>query len=300
MAWNTRFRGSVAPAQPVYRPVSILGVLIAFVLLFLTTSGIAPQTGRVPYLPAVYHQIDGTAFEQSNCVPSTTVMLIDRVTVGKWRLKPAAIRSKAGDTSGGMTYGDVAAAAHTLTGGDATFTIVSTDRAGMKALSVAGHPFGISIDAGVTINTPEHTGNYAGGHTIYVNQWRYNSTLSRDEYLVGDPGRGTTSNDIEYAWWPAWLLYKAAEARYDGHTIYLLVGRDTEGTTRTAVGAGAVRSGPGITYAKKGTLTSGHAYSVVKTTNGSSWTIGTHVGHGWEQIKWGTGTGWVAGGWMPR
>jgi hypothetical protein len=246
------------------------------------------------YAPDVYHQIDGSAFAQANCVPSTGTMLMDRVSVGKWRTPAPSLRTMSGDTSGGMSYSQIAPVVADATAHEVVPTVVTTDRAGLKALVAAGHPVGVSIACSVTINTPYHTGSYTGGHSIYVNAWRFNASLGRDEYLVEDPGRGTLTNPLGPVWWPAWLLYKAAEAR---GAVFLLVGRDTEGVVRTAVG-GVARSSATVTATKKGSLTVDHTYTVLATVAGGTWTIGSHSGHGWHQIKWGTGVAYVAGGWI--
>lgn len=244
------------------------------------------------YAPDVYHQIDGSAFAQANCVPSTGTMLMDRVSVGKWRTPAPSLRTMSGDTSGGMSYSQIAPVVADATAHEVVPTVVTTDRAGLKALVAAGHPVGVSIACSVTINTPYHTGSYTGGHSIYVNAWRYNASLGRDEYLVEDPGRGTLTNPLGPVWWPAWLLYKAAEARGG---VFLLVGRDTEGVTRTASSSGTVWSTTSKTTAK-GTFATGKAFAVVSTQNGDTWTVGTHTGSGWHKVKWGTGYGYVVGG----
>jgi hypothetical protein len=248
----------------------------------------------MPYTPDVYHQLDGSAFAQANCVPSTGTMLMDRASVAKWRVPAPTLRTMSGDTSGGMSYSQIAPVVAKATANEVVPTVVTTDRAGLKALIAAGHGAGVSILCSVTINTPYHTGSYTGGHSIYVNAWRYNASLGRDEFLVEDPGRGTSTNPLGPVWWPAWLLYKAAEARSAG-SIVILLGRDTEGVTRTATIAGSVRISATVTASKKGTLAVGTKYTVLATGNGGAWTISGRTGKGLQQVKWGTGSGWVAG-----
>lgn len=262
------------------------------------TTSIAPAVGMVPDLPWVYHQIDGSAFAQNNCVPSTATMLMDRCSVGRWRVGAPALRILSGDTSGGMSYSQIAPAIATATKGEVTATVLSTDAAGMKALVAAGHPVGVSIDCSVTINTPYHTGGYAGSHSIYVNAFRYNAALARDEYLVGDPGRGTVSNDLEYVWWPAWLLHKAALSNGGGR-IWLLVGRDTEGSAIKSVGSAVLRSKPSLTSTSKGTFAAGLAFTGLGTTVGGPWTIGTRTASGWTRVSRRKADGTIVTGYLP-
>jgi hypothetical protein len=247
------------------------------------------------YTPDVYHQLDGSAFQQANCVPSTGTMLMDRASAAKWRVAAPKLRTMSGDTSGGLTYSQIAPVVAKATANEVVPTVITTDRAGLKALIVAGHGAGVSILCSVTVNTPYHTGSYTGGHSIYVNAWRYNATLDRDEFLVEDPGRGTSTNPLGPVWWPAWLLYKAAEARSGGTAIFALLGRDTEGVTRTATIAGSVRTSPAVAASRKGTLVVGRTYTVTATANGGAWTIAGRTGKAWQKVKWGTGSGWVAG-----
>jgi len=247
------------------------------------------------YNPDVYNQLDGSQYAYVNCVPATTTMLMDRDSVGKWRIPAPSLRKLSGDTSGGISYLQAAAVAGSASANEVKLTVMTSTRSGLKALVVAGHSVGVSIDCSVTINTPYHTGSYTGGHSIFVSGWRYNAALSRDEYLVGDPGRGTSSNPLGYVWWPAWLLYKAAESRSGSTAIYLLVGRDTEGGTIISTTTAPIKASATNGSATLKSYGAGRYFTGAETVRGGSWTFQGRTAKAWTKVSRDGVTGYLAG-----
>jgi hypothetical protein len=242
--------------------------------------------------------MDGSAFASKNCVLATSTDLIDRTTVGRLRVLAPTLRKVSGDTSGGVSYEQAAAATSTATGGQVKlYPRYALNRTQVMDLSAAGVPFGISILCLVTRYTTRRTGTFTGGHTVYVQETRWvtsgcqcetaQKTTNHREYLVEDPG-----TSAGYLWWSEDLLCRAAEARGGGH-INVLAGIDTEGLTRVCIGAGSIRATPNTSGTKRGTLKVGAPYTVTSTTNGGNWARDSDGGtaNGWHRIS----TGYVRG-----
>jgi hypothetical protein len=248
----------------------------------------------VPYLPPLSHQLDGSRYAHQNCVPATGTALMDRASMGYWRVAPSTLRTRSGDTSGGMSYEQLAAVVKSSTNSQVLLVpAYRLSEGNLDTLLDSGKAVGVSISCLVTVNTPYHTGTFTGGHTLGVHKKRFNASAGgRKEYLVGDPG---TTKD--WTWWPASLLIKAAKAR-SGGTISLVSCRDTEGVGRVARNVGNIRSTPSTGATDKGDTKTGVAYSVLSTVNGGKWTTADgRTAYGWAKIRTGTGvTGYVAGG----
>ncbi len=235
--------------------------------------------------------MDGSAYDDANCVLATCTDLIDRATVGRLRIAAPVLRRASGDTSGGVGYSTAAATVTKATGGQVVFEPrYQLTRSQVRDLVVAGRAIGISIDASETRYTPYRTGTFTGGHTVYVNHYHWDATQQRAEYTVEDPG--TTA--AGYLDWPADLLYRAAEKRGGGR-INVLVSRDTEGTWRTCREAAGVHAFASSSSTKKGTTIVTHKYAVLDTSNGGEWPRTDGVSNGWHRIKYGTGAGFVRG-----
>lgn len=241
-----------------------------------------------PYAPPGYSQIDGSAYQQENCVLATLTDLIDRCTVGGIRIQAPKLRQISGDTSGGISYQQAAETADRATGGRVKLLPrFGLGRGQVRDLAQSGVPFGISIDTAVTRYTRFHTGTFVGGHTVYVQDYDDVSNT----FLVEDPG--TTAEG--YLNWPEDLLFRAAERR-SGGTISVLVGRDTEGVTRTARNDERVRGTTSVTGPILATIRKGAHVAVVLTTNGGQWPReGGGVANGWHKVRFAGKVGYVRG-----
>jgi hypothetical protein len=225
------------------------------------------------YAPPGYYQIDGSSYEQQNCVPSVCTDLIDRVTVGALRIPAPVIRKDSGITTHrGISYLEATLAVDKATGGRVKLAArYGLNRTQVHDLAYAGFPFGISIDTSVTRYTPYHTGTFVGGHTVYVNGIGANALT----FHVEDPG--TSSGYMD---WPADLLFRAAEKR-GGGVINILVGRDTEGVNRVSVGTPLYDS-PYRSSKLVRQFASGLTATVTNTVHGG----------GWPRADGGTSYGW--------
>lgn len=218
------------------------------------------------YSPPGYSQIDGSRFQQQNCVAATCTDLIDRATVGRLRIGAPKIRTASGDFSGGLSYSTAATAVAKATGGQVQLDVrFGLDRNQTRDIVASGRAIGISIDCSVTRYTAYRTNYFTGGHTVYVNAYRVNAS-GHAEFMVEDPG----TSSVGYLWWPADLLYRAAEKRGGGR-INILAGRDTEAVKRKAIAAGTLRATPSTSGASKGAITVGYVYFVARTVNGGTW-----------------------------
>lgn len=237
-----------------------------------------------PYRPPKYSQMDGSVYQRSNCVLAVTTDLIDRATVGALRIPAPVLRKLTGDTSGGVTHSQAAAAAYTATKGRVVLTPkVLSSRQQLRDLSQAGIAFGLFMSAYTTKDTRFRTNAYTGLHEIYGQDY----DPADDEFLMEDPG--TTS--AGYMWWPEDLLFRAAE-RAGGGSIYVLVAKDTEGVTRKCVMKGRIRATPDVNGTDRGPLVLGKSYTVSRTVNGGFWKRADGgQSNGWHRIA----DGWVAG-----
>lgn len=231
----------------------------------------------------------------TTCVDTTASDVANRASVDGWKLNPLAIRRQTGVKSGGITYGQAAAAVKTLTKGQITLEPrFGLSIAQVRDLAIAGRPFGISIDCSVTIHTSRHTGTFTGGHTIYVQQWRRTLTggcacelklsAPHGEFKIEDPGTFTAG----YLWWSESLVNRAAISR-GGGAINVLVGQDTEGVSRICQTTSAtIRARATKDSTSKGRLPLGARVTVISTTNGADWDRDTDVGtgNGWHYIAW--------------
>jgi hypothetical protein len=254
-------------------------------------------------------QFDGSAYASVNCVAASTAALIEIVTVGRIRVSAASIRRASGESRAvGLSLTEAADAAVKLTGVVLEPRYLLADgsqRAKLQAIVAAGRPVAVTIDTNVTADTSYRTGGrtytFRGRHEVPVAavravpangacQCSLGSAKPHGEYFVDDPG---DQPDAGWRWWPADLLYRAAE-KASGGGIWLLVGRDTEGVTRTArISAARFRMRPDITAPDAGKARLGRGYYVIQTTRGGAYKPGKV---GWHQVKKRTGTtAWLRG-----
>lgn len=228
-----------------------------------------------------------TPLSPSDCVPATCALGVDRASVGAIRVTHKEIRAASTDQYKGMTFTDAAAATYKVTKvkGEPRFGL---SRAEVNALVRGGHALSIGINCAVTVNTKYRTNLYTGLHAVFMQSY-YSSD---DTYKIEDPG--TTA--AGYLYWPATLLYKAAESFTGGHGINVIVWPDTEGTTKLGATAGKVRAAPTVTAPVKASIVLGKAYTVVSSLNGGTWhTKDGKAADGWWKIKWGTGFAYSVG-----
>ena len=103
------------------------------------------------YLPPPQTQITGSALQYANCVAATGTMLIDRATVGRLRIGPDRIRAATGDTSGGLSYSQLADAVVKVTGGLVMLDVRRLDNRGqLRDLVAGGRAVGFIGSAAVT------------------------------------------------------------------------------------------------------------------------------------------------------
>lgn len=241
------------------------------------------------YLPPPQTQIDGSTFQYVNCVAATGTMLVDRATVGRLRIPPAVIRRATGDTSGGLSYSQLADAVVNLTDGDVLLSVRRLDTRGqLRDLVASGRGVGFIGSAAVTRYTSRRTNSFTGLHSWMIAAYVWvpggecaceaKIPTAHAEYAVEDPG--TTS--AGWLRWSADLVYRTAEAAGD---IWTISTRDTEGTSRVAIGVGKVRATPSITAKALRPIEKGRTYNVVETVRGGRWSRpdGTY-GIGWHRI----------------
>lgn len=253
----------------------------------------------MPFAPTPNPQMDNTTYARYNCVLASSVMLIDRATVSAKRPRTSSLRYHSKVTAlRGVTYGEAAVAAKVF--GVTLEPRYGLSRESVKNLVDGGRAIGISIDTSVTRYTSRRTGTFVGGHTIYVNDYRWvtsgcrcerNTSIDHAEYQCEDPG--TTS--AGYLWWSASLLYRAAEKR-GGGKINVLVSRDTEGVSRVAVMSGGIRAASTSTAAKIKSISVGTSYAVTYTVTGGTWrrSNGTY-GNGWHHVSVSGPDGYIRG-----
>lgn len=260
-----------------------------------------------PYQPVPVDQIDGSRFEQANCVCAVTADIIDRATLGRRRVSGATVRSSTGDVDGGIGYGQAATAAKALTQGAVELTVgYEVPRGTLRDGVYGGAPMGVSIYCRITRYTDRRTNWFTGFHTVYANDYDWTTTCrceknyangyAHGEYLIDDPGTTGTG----YLWWSSDLLYRAAEARtaaYGGHGINLLIGPDTENVSSVVREDGVVRKEPSRSSAKVGRITKGQRKRIRRTVNGGDWMRDTGgTAYAWAEIALATGgVGFVPG-----
>lgn len=240
----------------------------------------------MPYQPAKNGQIDGSPLDESNCVPATCVMGVDRATVGTKRPTTAAIRKASGDTSGGLLFTDAARATEAVTGVKGTVRL-GISRNDVRALLLGGHALTVGINCAVTRWTAYRTNYYTGFHAVFAN------SLYEQTATVEDPG--TTS--AGYLYWPLDLLYRAAESFTGNGGINVIVWPDTEGVTKVAVKTGRIRGTASTEGPDLGPIVLGKAYTAVTTVTGGSWWSARRKAYanGWWRVAVGTGYGFIRG-----
>lgn len=240
-------------------------------------------------------QFDSSGYAAWNCVAATTAELVDMVTVGRVRVSAAAIRNASGvRDQRGLLLSEAADAAVRLTGvvlqprflkGD------GTQRGKLRDLVAAGRPLSVMIDTNVTAGTDFRTGGrtytFRGLHQVSVRLYRWQELEKpHAEFDVEDPG---DQPDQSWRFWPADLLYRAAE-RAGGGGIWILMARDTEGVTRYARQRARFRARPTTASADLGPVRIGKGYFVKETGRGGTWlrangtkAVGWHHtgAHGW-------------------
>jgi hypothetical protein len=195
------------------------------------------------YRPPFMKQLDGSAFAGTNCLMASTAMAIVRAKRGinppgtaKWYPTPAYIRYLTGDRSGGTNISQASATAYKYYGALLTvryrypWTEVRNRLKEGRGMIVQGQ-----YDAWAGTKW-DGSGTFRGGHGVYVNEVRYNSTARRYEYLVYDPlWDGRRSRILKGPqWMPEAMLKKfAGYLRVGGVRIgsglaYVAYTRDTE------------------------------------------------------------------------
>lgn len=237
------------------------------------------------YLSIPYPQIDGSAYQQSNCGPAVCTELIDLCTVGAVRISAPKIRKASGDTSGGIEGGLLARTVNQLTAylypfSYGPFSDWSVVRGLLERMSV-----GIIIDAGKTVRTKYRTNNFTGNHWLTI----AGGSIKDGTVKYEDPG--TT-----YAGWQRIPLSLLREASDFGGRHWILQTPATENTDKNAVRHVAVRALPDRNAKRLAGLAKGDEVHVRKTTKGGPWlrADGT-TAHGWHVIDWKGGKGYVKG-----
>lgn len=246
------------------------------------------------YVSDPISQFDGSTFQSENCVPTAAAVLADIATVGRIRLSGADVRRASGiNAHRGLYQGEAADAVVALTHGGVILESQllegdGSQRSRLQNRVVAGQPVGVVIDTHVTADTDFRTGGatytFRGLHEIVVASFRLTDTHA--EFYVFDPGRVGRS----WTWWPAGLLYRAAEQGGAGG-IWVFSARDTEGVTRQARAKGFIRATPALTAPSKGRVVVGRRYFVQATTRGGAWPRGAGKAFGWHKVA----TGFIRG-----
>jgi hypothetical protein len=235
------------------------------------------------YLCPPYTQIDGSLYQQLNCVCASVTELMDLSSVGRIRIPAYEVRRASQDTSGGVELSTASVTSAVLSKNQATLTsMYALTRAEFKDVIRSGHHAGIIIDCSITVGTKFRTNYYTGNHAVVVAANSYRA--EDDTFAVEDPGT------VKAGWlrWPAKLLMHAAEAAGGGF-IYILRTKDTEAVTRTVRIKARLRANPDITSTSKGIVNPGQKFWVHNTLNGGPWRRpdGT-VARGWHRVKVGT------------
>lgn len=266
-----------------------------------------------PTTPAPYSQGDGSPYQWSNCLFACETMGMHRGTVGLWRVPASRLRTISGDTYGGVTLDQAAAAAETATKGQyQSYVRYDITRAMLKAFVVGGHAAKVVILCSYTVKTRRRTNSFTGRHGIYINAYRWSSggtncrcelresgaashKYAHGEFYIKDPG--VTS--IGFRWWSAQLVYRAAEMGKPAGSgvIDVSLTRDTEGVTRVARIRAPIKASASKTAKTVGYTKAGVGYVVPSTTNGTTWERDTDGGQSdnWHRIKYGGYTRAVRG-----
>lgn len=262
--------------------------------------------------PTPTSQLTGTLLAKKNCTWTCATMGEHRHSVGRFRHGPDALRAESGDTLGGSTYGQNAVTVSQVTGGAVKLEPrFSLTRSMVRDYVAGGRGGSISIDTAVTANTTRRTGTYIGPHSVFVNAyfWRAASSsacscekqtkLAHAEFDVCDPGKYLQAG-TKFMRWSADLLYRAAERRGGGgagsSVIAMLLTRDTEGVTRTAVEAGHLYLDASTSSTVVASFSSGHSFTVLATADGAGWKAPDGATRkNWHRAKGASTTGYVMG-----
>jgi hypothetical protein len=241
----------------------------------------------VRYVSDPISQFDGSTFQSENCVPTSAAVLADIATVGRIRLSGADVRRASGVASHrGLYQSEAADAVVALTHGQVILESQflegdGSQRTRLQNRIVAGQAVGLVIDTHVTAGTDFRTGGptytFQGLHEVVAASFRL--TDGHAEFFIFDPGRRGRG----WTWWPASLLYRAAEQGGAGG-IWVFAARDTEGVTRQARARGVIRAAPALTAASKGRVVVGRRYFVQATTRGGAWPRGKGTAYGWHKV----------------
>jgi hypothetical protein len=247
----------------------------------------------VRYVGDKIGQIDGTSYEQLNCVAAVTAALIDIATVGRVRVTPAQMRKASGVTARrGLTLSEAADAAVRLTGIVLEPRFLSgdgTQRGRLRDRLVAGQALGLVYDADVTYGTPDATNYFRGNHMAVFGAYAWTDHAQ----LYGDDP-GTTQ--AGWRWWDFGRMCRAAE-KVGGGGIWVLLARDTEGVTRYVRQQAAFRMEPRVDAPAAGQALLGRSQLVLATRRGGPWqrADGT-TAVGWHYVQKRTGTrAWLKG-----
>jgi hypothetical protein len=195
--------------------------------------------------PASRCVIDGKHLGWLSCSAYGMAMLIDRATLGSERPSGCAVRSKTGDTVGGLTIPQVANAA-------LSWGVTVERRVGTNTASPAyawqqlynGRAFVLQGNSGAMVNTDYQSTGGPVNHLLTAIDGRnyrlVNGILRPDQVLVYDPAADGRYPWVDQGptWWPVGLVMEfAAELRPWGDNdprrlgpgkFYSAFARDTE------------------------------------------------------------------------
>lgn len=271
----------------------------------------------VPAHPVFVKQLDGSRYAGLNCTCAAGAMALDRHTLGTDRTSGARVRSLTGDTSGGTTLPQVAAAIRS--GWNVSLEVrLGISWAGFDAALRAGKGAILQGSSAATKGTKwQASETFAGNHAWFVNEGRgwaeRNGVWSPAEYKVYDPLADGRRPAIAKSpmWIPAATVRKFAALlevtpgnRLGTGRAYAAFTRDTEphahfrygGTrtnpfpdrTRVTVSSGYMRSAPMLAAKYQiRPLRAGDLFIAYQiTTRGEAWRgsrtwYGNHDGTQW-------------------
>ena len=224
------------------------------------------------YRPPFIKQLDGSKYGGSNCTLASLSMALVRHYKGVnppgtafWYPRPADLRVKSGDHSGGTTLAQASSLASHYYGADLSVRYSYAWSEFIKRI-VEGR--GAILQGSYSVLAPtayDACPGFTGNHAVYVNERRYNSTAKRYELLVYDPLADGRRAGIWKGprWIPESLMKTFAGKLWLGSrtvgygSCYTAYTRDTEaaGTTvpaqiPTTLRYGGVAYGPRKLYAR--------------------------------------------------
>lgn len=242
------------------------------------------------YKPAFRKQGDGSTCQWANCNCTSHAMAVDRWTRGAKIGSQTAIRHHINLYCPGTSFAQNRNATAYLYNisleyhwGDPWSVFVAGIKAGRAG--VVGMLYaplhGTVFDA---------SRNFDGRHAILVNDWRHNSNLNRDEFLVFDPLADKRYSWIPQGpqWWPSTLLYKTM-TQYASGTLEWAFTKNTEWVNRTSCAGAKLRVSPDAGAALKATLTnSSTLYTAISSVSGGLWAATmcgkSKSGSGWYKV----------------